>query len=332
MANVSVSSVSRVLTGRPGVNKAKRAEIKEIIKKTGYVPSETARSLVRGRSNVVGIIVQELSNQYYSSMAVAFQRELRKYEYIPFVISASTNGEQQESYLAEINKLFDFAGLFISVLSKSSELSQSLQEAKCPVIQLNRTFDFQSDQVIQNDYMVGVIAANHLLGLNHENLCILAGPMYESISCQLRWEGFQQTLLGHGIELGEDRVIVCQQSMESAEYATREFFNRLRKEGSPIPTGVFVCGNSMVLGLLKVCAEFGIRVPEDLAIVTNDNPTIMSLPGIDVTTISIPMEDMVRNAVDIFRGRLDEPDGKKKTIVLQPEIIVRKSSGVRRES
>ena len=93
-----------------------------------------------------------------------------------------------------------------------------------------------------------------------------------------------------------------------------------------------MCGNSMVLGLLKVCAEFGIRVPEDLAIVTNDNPTIMSLPGIDVTTISIPMEDMVKNAVDIFRNRLNEPNEKKKTIVLQPEIIVRKSSGAKRKN
>jgi LacI family transcriptional regulator len=87
----------------------------------------------------------------------------------------------------------------------------------------------------------------------------------------------------------------------------------------------------MVLGLLRVCAEMGIRVPEDLAIVTNDNPTIMGLPGIDVTTISISMESMAQNAVDIFRIRVKEPEGKKKTIVLQPEIIVRKSSGEKKE-
>ena len=327
MANVSPSSVSRVLSGKPGVNKAKRAEIQRIIKETGYIPSEIARSLVRGKSHVTALVVNDLSNQYYSSMAVAFQDELRKFGYIPLVINVGTNSAYDDDYLSEIIKLFDFAGMFISVPTRIRGLEDALKSSKCPLVLLNRTFGISCDQVIQDDYMAGEIAAKHLLSLNHKHVALLAGPVRESISCQMRLEGYKTTLIRNGITIRDEDIITCRLSMESAEAESSKYFDKLIGNGESFPSAIFVCGNNMALGLLRCCARYQISIPEDLAIVTNDNPMIMDLPSIDITTISISMEDMAREAVDTLRNRIENPKSTFRYSVLIPELTVRGSSG-----
>ncbi len=326
MAGVSPATVSRVLSDSPGVNPKKRMEIKQIIEKTGYYPSNVARSLVKGRTNIVGLIVRDLENQYYSSMAVAFQRELTKNGYIPMVMSANvTEGleDGKKNYLSEINRLFDFAGLFISVPQKENLLEESIREAACPVILLNRTFDISCDQVVQNDYRAGVIAAEYLLGLGHRNFFLVGGPYLESASCRFRMEGFQQTLAEEGIEMDPENVVECELDLTSAYEAAKMCLKDRRDQ---LPTAAFVNGNNMALGFLKLCDELGIRVPDDISVVTVDNPPIMGLPGINLTTVSIPMETMVSEAVKVLKERIDDNSKKKRFIVLQPELIVRGSS------
>lgn len=325
MAGVSPATVSRVLSGSPGVNQKKRMEIKEIIEKTGYYPSSVARSLVKGSTNVVGLIVRDLENQYYASMAVAFQRELAKIGYIPLVMSVEA-GETEgigKNYLLEISKLFDFAGLFISVPTKEELLEDSIKECRCPVVLLNRTFDISCDQVVQNDYQAGVMAAEYLSGLGHKRMMILRGMVRESTSCRFRMEGFQQTLSIYGIELEAENIIESHLDMNAAYEASVE---RLKNRDMRLPSAVFVSGNNMALGFLKACGEVGVRIPEDISVVTVDNPPIMSLPGINLTTISISMDTMVMEAVKVLKERIEDREKKKRFVVLQPELIVRGST------
>lgn len=325
MAGVSPATVSRVLSDTPGVNPKKRMEIKQLIKDTGYHPSSVARSLVKGRTNVVGVVVRDLENPYYASMAVGFQKELAKIGYIPLVISVEA-GEAKgtgRNYLSEINRLFDFAGLFVSVQTRENILEESIKECQCPVVLLNRTFDIMCDQVIQNDYQAGVIAAEYLSGLGHRNIMILQGLVRESPSCRFRMEGFQQTLSVSGIELEAENMIESPLDMNAAYEVSLE---RLKNRELPVPTAAFVSGNSMALGFLKACGELGIRVPEEISVVTIDNPPIMSLPGINLTTISVSMDTMVSEAVKVFQDRVEDKNKKHRFVVLRPELIVRGSA------
>ena len=324
MAGVSPATVSRVCSDTPGVNTVKRQEIKDLIKKTGYRPSSVARSLVSGRTNVVGLIVRDLENQYYSSMAVAFQKELTKIGYIPMVMSVDAMDDQQnKNYLSEVISLFDFAGLFITVLAKESVLEEALRECTCPVILLNRTFDISCDQVVQNDYRAGAMAAEHLLGLGHRKFLLVGGPFQTSASLRFRMEGFQQALAAAGIGISRENILRCELDMTSAHEAVNRY---LEEQEGNLPTAAFAAANNMALGLLQSCSEKGIRIPEDLSVVTADNPPIMSLPGIDLTTVSISVDDMVREAVKMLKARIDGRKTEQDLVVLQPELIVRGSS------
>ncbi|HJD46681.1 MAG TPA: LacI family transcriptional regulator [Candidatus Mediterraneibacter norfolkensis] len=324
MAGVSPATVSRVFSGTPGVNPEKRQEIKDLIKKTGYHPSSVARSLVRGKTNVVGLIVRDLENQYYSSMAVAFQKELAKIDYIPMVMSMNAVADEMGggNRLSELIGLFDFAGLFITVSAKESVLEEALRECSCPVVLLNRTFNIECDQVVQNDYRAGAIVAEHLLDLGHRNFLVL-GDFKTSISQRFRVEGFQQTLAAAGVSLSRENKLECPMERTEAYKTAKVFFERRKGE---LPTAGFIVSNNMALGFLQACSEAGVRVPDDISVVSGDNPPIMSQPGIDLTTISISLESMASEAVKMLKRRIDGKGTENDLVVLQPELIVRGSS------
>lgn len=323
MAGVSPATVSRVFSDTPGVNPVKRQEIKELIKRTGYRPSSVATSLVKGSTNVVGLIVRDLENQYYSSMAVAFQKELAKIGYIPMVMSMNAvENMEGGNHLMELIGLYDFAGLFITVSAKESILEEALRECSCPVVLLNRTFNIACDQVIQNDYRAGAMVADHLLELGHKDFLVL-GDFRTSISQRFRVEGFQQTLAGAGISIARENILECVMEMEAARVTVEKYLKE-RKES--LPTAAFIASNNMALGFLQACSEEGIEVPDDISVVTGDNPPIMSQPGIDLTTISIPIENMAEEAVKMLKSRIDGKSTENNLVVLQPELIVRGSS------
>lgn len=323
MAGVSPATVSRVFSDTPGVNPVKRQEIKDLIKKTGYRPSSVARSLVKGRTNVVGLIVRDLENQYYSSMAVAFQKELAKIGYIPMVMSMNAvENMEGGDHLTELIGLYDFAGLFITVSAKESVLEEALRECSCPVVLLNRTFNIACDQVIQNDYRAGAMVAEHLLGLGHRDFLIL-GDFRTSISQRFRAEGFQQTLAGAGISIARENILECVMEMSAAHETVKRYLES--RKGS-LPTAAFIASNNMALGFLQACSEEGIDVPYDISVVSGDNPPIMSQPGIDLTTISISIETMAEEAVKMLQRRIDGKSTENGLVVLQPELIIRGSS------
>ncbi len=323
MAGVSPASVSRVFSGSPGVNPEKRKKIKELIRKTGYHPSSVARSLASGKTNVVGLIVRDLENQYYSSVAVAFQKELSKIGYIPMVMSMNAAGNlENSSRLSELISLFDFAGLFITVSAKESVVEEALRDCPCPVVLLNRTFNIDCDQVVQNDYRAGAMAAEHFLGLGHTDFLAMA-DFKTSISQRFRLEGFQQTLAAEGIRIAGENILGCPMEMEEA-YVTAGTYFKGKKDS--LPTAAFIASNNMALGFLQACSEEGIDVPGDISVVTGDNPPIMSQPGIDLTTISIPFETMASEAVKMLKRKIDGKEQENDLVVLQPELIVRGSS------
>lgn len=326
MADVSPATVSRVLSNSSGVNKVKRAKVLRIIEETGYHPSSAARSLVRGRSNVVGLIVRDLENQYYSAMAVSVQKRLMEKGYLTMIFSIGTNVDNAEKrdYVTEIEQKFDFAGLLISVPSSDDLVADGICNSQCPVVLLNRAFEVVCDQVTQNDFQVGYIAGSYLQELGHENFLLMVGPVQQSASCRFRTEGFLQALAANGLEVDEDNIISGELSFESGY----QLGCRLIEERYPdsMPSAVFLNGNSIALGFLKACGERGVKIPEELSMITVDNPQIMDMPGINLTTVSVPMEEMAREAVDILLERIEQKREKNRFISLQPELIIRGST------
>lgn len=327
LAGVSPATVSRVLSNSPGVNKEKRAEILEIIHKTNYHPSSVARCLVQGRSNVMGIIVYDLENQYYSSMVVSLQKYLREKGYMTmtFSVGAEDGAEAQRDYVREIGQQFDFAGLFISLPSSVGLVAESIRESRCPVVMMNRTFDALCDQVAQNDFQSGYLAATHLLELGHKDFLLFSGPVQDSISCQYRMEGFLQALATKGVELDQDNILPCPLEMDAARRLALQVLGN-RMSGQNKPSAAFVNGNTIALGVLWACDELGIKVPGELSLMTVDNPKILSMPCIDLTTVSCEMDQMIRAAVDLLLDRLETGRKKNRFISLQPELIVRGST------
>ena len=327
MANVSPASVSRVLSGRPGVNKVKRQEILQIIKETNYHPNSLAQGLVRGRSNIIGLIVRDLENQYYASLAVLVQRQLMDRGYLTMVVDigkprVDPSDDSRPDFISEITRQFDFAGLLISVPHRNDLLVDSVRNCNCPVVLLNRVFDASCDQVTQNDFQAGYLAGEYLLSLGHRDFLVLAGPVQDSTSCRFRLEGFMQAVAVGGVEMDESNILESDMDMETAYKLGLQVLERYPH----LPQAVFIGSNSIALGFLQACGERKIRIPQDLSVISMDNTKIMALPGIDLTGVSVPLECLAKEGVHVLLERIETGREKNRFVALQPELTVRGST------
>lgn len=327
MANASPASVSRVITGRPGVNKEKRRMIQKIIEETNYHPSSAAQSLVRGRSNVIGLIVRDLENQYYATLAVLIQSRLMEKGYLTMVFDIGTETHQTEDpkrvdFVTEINRKFDFAGLLISVPNNDDLTVDGIRNCSCPVVLLNRAFDVSFDQVTQNDFQAGHMAGDYLIGLGHQDFIVLAGPVQNSASCRFRLEGFVQAVAANGLEIDPENILECSLDTESGYRVGKKVLSRF----PDLPQAVFCCSNNIALGFMQACGELGVKIPEGVSVLTIDNTKIMALPGISLTGISVPLEQLASEAVDVILERVESKRTKNRFISLQPELTIRNST------
>lgn len=327
MAGASPASVSRVLSGRPGVNKAKRQEIQRIIEETNYHPRSAAQSLVLGSSNVVGLIVRDLENQYYSSLAALIQGYLMNRGYMTMIFDIGTQsrlnrGGNGPDFVTEINRKFDFAGLFVSVPNGNDLLMEGIRNCSCPVVLLNRAFDVACDQVTQNDFQAGYLAGEYLLGLGHRDFLLIPGPIQNSVSCRFRMEGFVQAVAVGGVEIDEANIFESDLNMDSAYQIALQILRRY----PDLPQAVFMGANNLALGFMQACGELGIAIPDGISVITIDNTKIMSLPGIDLTGVSVPLELLAREAVDVLLDRIETKREKNRFVALQPQLTVRGST------
>ena len=327
MANASPASVSRVISGRPGVNKTKRMEIQKIIEETNYHPNSSAQSLVRGCSNVIGLIVRDLENQYYASLAALIQSMLMDRGYMTMILDIGKRpltaaARKGVDFVTEINRKFDFAGLFISVPNGDDLLIDGIRGCSCPVVLLNRAFDVACDQVTQNDFQAGFLAGQYLLDIGHREFLLMPGPIQSSVSCRFRMEGFVQAVAAAGIEIDESQVMECSLDMDQAYEVGRQVLRRFPE----LPQAIFIASNNMALGFMQACGEAGVPIPSGISVITIDNTKIMALPGIDLTGVSVSLEQLATEAVEVMVDRIETKREKNRFVSLQPELTIRGST------
>lgn len=322
MAGVSPATVSRVLTGKPGVKAPIREEVQRIIQEVGYKPNHLARSLTSGRIDIVGLILDDVRNPYFADVTYYIQRILGASGYLTMLFNSDNQPDKEVRY-TQLCQQFGLAGLILVTATGNQELQQELIALQCPVVMVNRMITgFPCDYVIQDNFQAGYLAAQHLIKLGHSRIAYITGPLHSSSSHQ-RYMGYLQALESSCIEKDDAYIFSGDLKMATGYELGKAYV----ADRDKLPKAVIVGNDLMALGFMDACKEASVRIPEDLSVVGFDNILFSSLRGIELTTVSQPVIEMAELSVDYLIQRIQKPKMESQRAILEPTLIVRKSTG-----
>ena len=321
LAGVSQSAVSRVFT--PGASASKKTEVKvrKAAKELGYRPNILARSLITGRSRIIGLVVAHLDNYFYPEALELLSNALQKkgYHVLVFMV-AKTSGSIDEV----VDEILDYQvdAIILASVSMSSNLASRCTSAGVPVILFNRSQDDDTFSAITSDNINGgKKIARFLVAGGHKRIGYIAG--WEGASTQRdRETGFVEELKDNGHSLYAREV--GNFNVDEARQAAHKMFS-----GGKIPDAVFVASDHMAFAVMDVLRfEIGLKIPEQVSVVGYDDVPVSSWPAYDLTTIRQPANRMVAETVSMILESIENKNTKPRQIKIDGPLIMRGSTRI----
>jgi DNA-binding LacI/PurR family transcriptional regulator len=316
LAGVSQSAVSRVFTPGASVSAKTASKVREAADALGYRPNVLARSLITGKSRIIGLVVGYLDNQFYPDVLERLSNALKEEGYHVLVFMASRTSGNIDKVLEEILD-YQVDGILLAAVSMSSELAHRCRGAGVPVVLFNRTQDDDHLSSITSDNVAGGRKiAEHLLHCGYQRIGYIAG--WEGASTQRdREQGFLEGLRAASVSLHARDV--GDFHFELAQTAARKMFS-----GEDRPDAVFVCNDHMAFAVMDVLrSELGLGVPEDVAVVGYDDVPVAAWAAYNLTTVRQPAGRMVEATVQTLMDQITEQDAPPCRTSFDGPLIVR---------
>jgi LacI family transcriptional regulator len=321
LSGVSISTVSLALNAPDSASAATRAKVLEAVERLDYEPNASARSLKRGRTHSIGLIVPDLANPYFVNIVAGVEGEARARGYVLVVGSTDwqTSNEERYSSLLRTQRLDGVIYNSGSGLAPSSLLELATDE---PVV-------FVDERVVGFEgFFVGVDnrggardAASYLFGLGHRRIAIIGGPT-GLWTAEQRLSGYREAAVAAGVDLDAVPVVHGNYQFESGRHAAATIL-----DGDPAgrPTALLIANDMMALGAIAYCREVGLDVPTDIGIVGFDDIPSAVLMTPPLTTVRQPGRELGVAAVRVLLDRADGLDPER-SIMLPADLVVRGSA------
>lgn len=318
-AGVSQSAVSRYYTPGASLSKKTALKVKLASDKLGYRPNVLARSLITGKSKIIGLVVAYLENYFYPAALEKLSNLLQLEGYHVLVFMASQTAGDIDEVLAEILD-YQVDGIIVASVAMSSSLATRCQEAGVPVVLFNRDQDDDKlSSVTSDNFAGGQKVADLLLDLDHKRISYLAG--WEGASTQRDREyGFVSKLQERGVKLFS-RDIGNFKFDEAQKATLRMFTKRI------IPDALFVANDHMAFAAMDVIRfDLKLKIPEDVSVVGYDDVPPSSWPSYDLTTVKQKADKLVEEAVRVLVESIEEKDMETKKLKIDSPLVIRNST------
>ena len=321
LAGVSQSAVSRVFT--PGASSSKRTSEKVLkaAAKLGYRPNILARSLITGRTHIIGLVVAYLDNYFYPEAVELLSNALQKKGYHVLVFMASKTAGNIDDVFEEMLD-YQVDGVIAASVAMSSDLAARCNAAGVPVVLFNRAENNERLSAVTSDNIDGgQKVAKFLIAGGYKRLGYIAG--WEGASTQRdREAGFIEELKKHKRSLYAREV--GNFNMEEARQAARKMFT-----AREIPDAVFVANDHMSFAVMDVIRfELGLKIPEQVSVVGYDDVPVASWPAYDLTTVRQPVNRMVAETVSFLLECIVGQKTNTRQIQIEGPLIVRGSTKI----
>ncbi len=322
LAGVSQSAVSRCFTAGASVSDAMRDKVQEAARKLGYQPNAHARSLITGRSRIIGLVLSALENLFYPAVLERLAKRLQQdgYHLLIFIGDNANSDDLVEEILQ-----YNVDGIVMGATTLSSALAQRCADASIPVVLFNRVMASGSagavSSVRSDNVGGGREMARFLVAGGHKRIAYIAGREDSSTNLE-REQGFREGLA----ELGQ-RIYaraIGNYDVDQARQAARDLF----ASAADRPDAVFVAGDLMAIVVLDTLRhELGLAVPQDVSVVGFDNVPQAAWASYELTTFEQPVQPMVEATVALLQSYLREAQTPpSRNLVVPGQLIIRQSA------
>jgi LacI family transcriptional regulator len=317
-ANVSMATVSRVVNGNPNVKPATRKKVLEVIDRLDYRPNAVARGLASKKTTTVGVIIPDVSNIFFASLARGIDDVATMYKYN--IILANSDGDDQK----EVNVLNNLLakqvdGIIFMGHHITDEIRGEFSRSKTPVVLAGSIDPDKQVGSVNIDYAEATKDAISLLAKNgNKKIAFVSGALIDPINGQNRMNGYKAALTENKLAYNEGLIFEAEYKFK----AGHALADRVLNSGA---TAAYVTDDELAIGLLVGMLDKGVSVPEEFEIITSNNSLLTEAARPRLSSITQPLYDIGAVSMRLLTKLMNKEDIEEKTVVL-PYGIEQKAS------
>ncbi|NLG84528.1 MAG: LacI family transcriptional regulator [Firmicutes bacterium] len=322
-AGVSISTVSRVITGDSRISQPTREKVRAAMARLGYHPNAIARSLVRQRSNTIALV---MSRAPRLAMAIPFYPEIiggiSEYataEHYHLMLVSSESREEECVQTLQLLRHRRVDGVIHLATRIKDPLIDTMRREGHPFVVIGRVPGVEVPSVNNDNVAAAEMAVTHLLDGGYTSVAYVGGSPDLVVTWDRR-EGYCRALTGRGIPVREDWIICRESTAEAGYEAGIELLSSPDR-----PQAIFAMDDTLAAGVLKSARKLGISVPQELGLVGFNDDPFSSLIEPALTTVRIPIFEMGREAARMLIGLIGG-SSPSQNVVVPAELVVRQSS------
>jgi LacI family transcriptional regulator len=327
-AKVGIGTVSRCLNNHPSVSPQTRAKVMEVVKRLSYQPHAYAQRLASKKTNTISAVIPFFTNYFFVQVLQGVQDKAGELGF-DLILYGVNHTSQAEYYLRRSLLRGHVDGVMFFSMKFPETIVAKFQQINLPLVLVD-AYHPLFDSIHVENREGAMLATRHLISLGHRNIAMVNASL-ETMPAQERMEGFRAALEEAGLPFSMERVatpIIGKQDgydRESGKASMTDLLQRM--PGSSRPTALFIASDVQAIGALEALREAGLRVPEDMAIVSFDD--IELAQHAQLTTMRQPMYDMGVLALERLHSRMQNPNREPTLTSFVPKLIIRSSCGTR---
>ncbi|HFL0128155.1 TPA: catabolite control protein A [Enterococcus faecium] len=308
-ANVSMATVSRVVNGNPNVKPATRKKVLEVIDRLDYRPNAVARGLASKKTTTVGVIIPDVSNMFFASLARGIDDVATMYKYN--IILANSDGNDQK----EVNVLNNLLakkvdGVIFMGHHITDEIRGEFSRSKTPVVLAGSIDPDEQVGSVNIDYVSATKdAVNKLAKSGNKKIAFVSGALIDPINGQNRLKGYKEALSENNLPYSEGLIFEAQYNFKDG----LSLVDRIHNSGA---TAVYVSDDELAIGILDGLLDRGVKVPEEFEIITSNNSLLTEVARPRLTSITQPLYDLGAVSMRLLTKMMNKEEVEEKTIIL----------------
>ncbi|HUQ28002.1 MAG TPA: LacI family DNA-binding transcriptional regulator [Usitatibacter sp.] len=319
-AGVSFTTVSHVVNRTRPVSDDARLRVERAIAELDYFPSAVARALKTSQTRILGVIVPNITNPFFSELMRGIEDVCERNAYAVFLCNGDDDRDRQGRSLETLLGRRVDGVLLATPTGPAAALAKRLSSAKMKTVIVDRSVPgLDADRVIIDHDAGARIAVEHLLGFGHRKIACLAGPGSFAVS-RKRVAGWRKALLRAGVVPRDEWLL----EGDFRAAAGHELARKLIARGEV--TAIFASNDLLAIGALRAAAEHGVAVPRTLSVIGFDGIEMGAYTYPALTTVGYPIRAIGETAATVLIERIAGTRRRSREIVVEPRIILREST------
>ncbi|REE92710.1 LacI family transcriptional regulator [Paenibacillus taihuensis] len=323
LAGTSKSTVSRYLNGQQ-VKKATEEALEKAIKELNFHRNANARRLVLDRTNIIAVVVDNISNIFYSGIIRGIESVANMKGYNCIFLSWTSNYEDEISFLNLLYEGQVDGVILVSFQKRAKEDLERIRESQYPIVLIGDHGDMEDIFAVDVDNAAGVSElVTYLHSLGHRDIAYISGPVHAAAN-KHRFKGYLKSMEALGLNYNADWVVESDWSNQGGYQAMKQLLQR--QSGF---TAVIASNDETAIGALRAVQESGMNVPKNMSVVGYDNITISEWVYPSLTTVSQPFHQIGQKAAQGLFQKIEGADDAAENThyLLKPNLIIRDSCG-----